>query len=71
MDRHLLTFGAGARTCIGKNISIMEMCKLVPQVLRQFELEWASDESEWDVQTYWFAKQMGLLVRFKERTQAQ
>ncbi|ETS84381.1 hypothetical protein PFICI_02406 [Pestalotiopsis fici W106-1] len=63
MDRHLLTFGAGARTCIGKNISIMEMGKLVPQVLRQFQLEWASDEPEWKIQTYWFAKQTGLLLK--------
>ncbi|KAI0170695.1 cytochrome P450 [Pestalotiopsis sp. NC0098] len=68
MDRHLLTFGAGARTCIGKNISIMEMGKLVPQVLRQFHLEWASDEPAWKVETYWFSKQTGLLVRFRERS---
>uniref|UniRef100_A0A8H7KBQ6 Cytochrome P450 n=1 Tax=Bionectria ochroleuca TaxID=29856 RepID=A0A8H7KBQ6_BIOOC len=67
MDRHLLTFGAGARTCIGKNISIMEMGKLVPQILRQFDLEWASDEPDWKVETFWFAKQTGLLVRFRER----
>ncbi|KAH8652879.1 putative P450 monooxygenase [Ilyonectria robusta] len=67
MDRHLLTFGAGARTCIGKNISIMEMGKLVPQVLRQFELEWASEKPDWNVRTYWFARQQGLLVRFKSR----
>ncbi|CAG9990779.1 unnamed protein product [Clonostachys byssicola] len=69
MDRHLLTFGAGARTCIGKNISIMEMGKLVPQILRQFDLEWASDEPGWKVETFWFAKQTGLLVRFRERSQ--
>ncbi|KAF2804541.1 cytochrome P450 [Mytilinidion resinicola] len=67
MERNLLTFGAGVRTCIGKNISIMEMGKLVPQVLRQFDIEWASSEREWTVTTYWFAKQTGLLVRMKPR----
>ncbi|KAI8649573.1 hypothetical protein NCS55_01457400 [Fusarium keratoplasticum] len=67
MDRHNLAFGAGARTCIGKNISIMEMSKFVPQVLRQFDLEWASSEPGWRVKTYWFAKQTGLLVRFHRR----
>ncbi|KAK2774839.1 cytochrome p450 oxidoreductase [Colletotrichum kahawae] len=70
MDRHLLTFGAGARTCIGKNISIMEVGKFVPQILRQFDLEWASTEPEWKVKTYWFAKQSGLLVRFTPRSAA-
>ncbi|KAI8711253.1 hypothetical protein NCS52_01501200 [Fusarium sp. LHS14.1] len=67
MDRHNLAFGSGARTCIGKNISIMEMSKFVPQVLRQFDLEWASSEPGWRVKTYWFAKQTGLLVRFHRR----
>ncbi|GJC78609.1 cytochrome P450 monooxygenase AFLA_114810 [Colletotrichum liriopes] len=64
---NLKQFGAGVRTCIGKNISLMEMSKLIPQFLRKFELEWASAEPEWDICTYWFAKQTGLLVRVKER----
>ncbi|OHE92206.1 hypothetical protein CORC01_12500 [Colletotrichum orchidophilum] len=67
MDRHNMSFGAGVRTCIGKNISIMEVGKVVPQILRQFHLEWASSEPEWQVSTYWFAKQSGLLVRFSPR----
>jgi hypothetical protein len=45
----------------------MEMGKLVPQVLRQFDLEWASSEPHWKVKTYWLSKQWGLLVRMKER----
>jgi len=60
-------FGAGTRTCIGKNISIMEMGKLVPQVIRDFDLEWASEEPSWKVHTYWFSKQSGFLVRMKPR----
>ncbi|KPM41703.1 hypothetical protein AK830_g4860 [Neonectria ditissima] len=67
MDRSLLTFGAGTRTCIGKNISIMEVGKIVPQILRQFDLEWASDKPDWQIKTYWFAKQSGLMVRFTAR----
>ncbi|KAF4334064.1 cytochrome p450 oxidoreductase [Fusarium beomiforme] len=53
MDRHLMTFGYGSRTCIGKNISIMEMGKLVPAMLRNFDIEWASKSPEWVVKTYW------------------
>ncbi|KAJ5897370.1 cytochrome P450 [Penicillium tannophilum] len=52
MDRHLMTFGYGSRTCIGKNISIMEMGKLVPQLIRHFEIEWASEDPEWKVETF-------------------
>ncbi|KXH41590.1 hypothetical protein CSAL01_01092 [Colletotrichum salicis] len=68
MERHNMSFGAGVRTCIGKNISIMEVGKVVPQILRRFSLEWASSEPEWQVTTFWFAKQSGLLVRFSPRT---
>ncbi|KAJ5656902.1 cytochrome P450 [Penicillium longicatenatum] len=68
MDRHLMTFGYGSRTCIGKNISIMEMGKLIPQLIRHFEIEWASEHPEWKVETFWFAKQHGLKCRFRSRT---
>lgn len=38
MNSYLLAFGAGSRTYIGKNISLLEMHKLVPAVLRRFEV---------------------------------
>ncbi len=38
MNRCLFSFGGGARTCAGKNISYLEMYKLVPSVLRTFDV---------------------------------
>jgi cytochrome P450 len=38
MTGTMLHFGMGARTCIGKNISLLEIYKLVPTVLRRFEV---------------------------------
>ena len=38
MTGTMLQFGMGARTCIGKNISLLEIYKLVPTVLRRFEV---------------------------------
>ena len=38
MDRMLLHFGFGHYTCLGKNIGLLEMYKLVPAVLRHFEV---------------------------------
>jgi cytochrome P450 len=38
MNQSLFTFGAGARTCVGKNISYLEMYKLVPAILRTFDV---------------------------------
>jgi cytochrome P450 len=38
MSGMLLHFGMGSRTCIGKNISLLEIYKLVPTFLRRFEV---------------------------------
>ncbi|KIV87915.1 hypothetical protein PV11_03431 [Exophiala sideris] len=38
MESSIFSFGAGARTCIGKNISLLEIYKLVPAVLMRFEV---------------------------------
>lgn len=38
MENHIFSFGMGARTCIGKNVSLLEMYKLVPAFLNRFEV---------------------------------
>lgn len=38
MNATMFQFGAGSRTCIGKNISLLEVYKLVPSVLRRFDV---------------------------------
>lgn len=60
-------FGYGARTCIGKNISIMEMGKFVPQMFRHFDIEWASKDPEWKTHAAWFWKQSDMWVKFRPR----
>ncbi|KAK2051346.1 cytochrome P450 [Colletotrichum caudatum] len=67
MEQSFLAFGHGSRTCIGKNISLMEMGKFIPQLLRNFHIEWASDQPEWKTHAAWFWKQSGLNVRLRRR----
>lgn len=38
MENALLTFGAGNRSCIGKHISYLEVFKMVPSLLRRFDV---------------------------------
>lgn len=38
MNAHMMQFGMGSRTCIGKNISLLEMYKAIPAILRRFEV---------------------------------
>lgn len=38
MEGNMFQFGMGARTCIGKNIGLLEVYKIVPSFLRRFEV---------------------------------
>ena len=70
MDRNYLAFGSGARTCLGKNISLLEMSKLVPQILRRWKVELSHPEKEWELADYWFVKQTGLFCRVTKRVKS-
>ncbi|EAQ82928.1 hypothetical protein CHGG_10746 [Chaetomium globosum CBS 148.51] len=66
MKRNLLTFGAGPRGCIGKNISILEMWKVVFELYRNFDISLASDK-EWTVNGTWFTAQSDVAAIFKPK----
>lgn len=67
MEQSIFTFGAGARTCIGRNISLMEMAKIVPQLLRRYEFALVKPEKEWKLRNCWFVLQEGLICTVKKR----
>ncbi|KAI5795723.1 pisatin demethylase [Geopyxis carbonaria] len=67
MERSFLGFGAGSRTCVGKNISRLEMYKAVPELLRRYEIELERPEREWRLLNVWFVKQTGVVVRMRRR----
>ncbi|KAF4549640.1 Cytochrome P450-like protein 81 [Elsinoe fawcettii] len=67
MENHIFSFGMGARTCIGKNISLLEMYKMVPALLNRFEIDFDRPDREWDLHNAWFVKQTGFHVRLRER----
>ncbi|KAK1825735.1 cytochrome P450, partial [Podospora conica] len=67
MNGMMLQFGMGSRTCIGKNISLLEIYKLVPSMLRRFEIEFDDPNQEWKIVNAWFVKQYNFDTRFKLR----
>lgn len=69
MERNFFAFGTGSRTCLGKYVSLLEMNKLIPQVLRHYDLTLVHPERDWTVETYWFSKQLGLECRMKRRSE--
>lgn len=48
-----LNFGGGARKCIGRNISWIEMLKVIPEILRKFNVQLTYPEKEWHVVNHW------------------
>lgn len=67
MDKHMLIFGAGTRTCIGKNISLAELHKLTPAILRNFDLKLVEENSCWKTRNCNICKQDMGLVRLRKR----
>ncbi|KAI0907735.1 cytochrome P450 [Ustulina deusta] len=67
MNGHMFQFGMGARTCIGKNISLLEMYKVVPSLLRRFEIRFKDPSQEWKTVNAWFIKQQNFKTLFERR----
>ncbi|KAK8076355.1 hypothetical protein PG994_003627 [Apiospora phragmitis] len=62
-----LVFGAGTRTCIGKQIALSEIYKFVPLMIRKFEFELVNPSKSWTTHDYFFNKQSGVQVTVKVR----
>uniref|UniRef100_A0A0D2XL07 Pisatin demethylase n=1 Tax=Fusarium oxysporum (strain Fo5176) TaxID=660025 RepID=A0A0D2XL07_FUSOF len=60
-------FGHGSRTCLGKNIALMEISKLIPQLIRKFDIELADPQMKLETENVWFVKQTNVIVEIKER----
>ncbi|VUC37777.1 unnamed protein product, partial [Clonostachys rosea] len=66
MEKNWMPFGAGSRTCIGKNISLLEMNKLVPSLIRRFDFK-RQTTGEMKHENFWFVKQMNLEYKVAAR----
>ena len=60
MDQYYFPFGSGSRTCIGKNISLMEISKLIPELVRHFDFSLLRPDQELETENVWFVKQKNL-----------
>ncbi|KIW16499.1 hypothetical protein PV08_06554 [Exophiala spinifera] len=67
MEHSLLSFGAGKRSCLGKNIALLELHKLVPAMLLKFKIELAHPEWEWTVENAWALNQRDIEVTLSLR----
>ncbi|KAI3319510.1 cytochrome P450 [Xylariaceae sp. AK1471] len=67
MNRHWMPFGLGSRVCIGRHVSMLEMTKLVPRIVRDFDFELPQrqvlEDHHWSTQNLWFVKPRGFELR--------
>jgi cytochrome P450 len=63
MNRAFFAFGAGAHTCSGKNLSMMEITKLIPSLLMRYHLKPAEGFKEGlKTDNHYMALQRGVRV---------
>ncbi|KAF5967706.1 cytochrome P450 monooxygenase [Fusarium bulbicola] len=57
-EAYFMTFGQGSRTCLGNNISLMELAKAIPQIVRHFDFapDTESGDPEYATENVWFVK---------------
>jgi cytochrome P450 len=67
MERSWMPFGHGSRTCIGKNISILEISILVPQLVHYFDFELVHPEQELVSNNVFLVKQQNVFCRITDR----
>ncbi|KAL2822160.1 cytochrome P450 [Aspergillus cavernicola] len=66
MDRFIMQFGMGARTCLGKHISMCEIYKAIPELLKAYTFELGSEE-EMQTTSWWLHKPVAIDVRVRRR----
>ena len=53
---------------MGKHISLMELNKLIPELVLRFDVEIADKKHDWTVHNDWFVVQSDFQVRLRKRT---
>ncbi|KAK1753876.1 cytochrome P450 monooxygenase sdnT [Echria macrotheca] len=64
MDRYHLIWGGGARTCPGRHLAEMVLCKVVPALCREFDIEVVARPGDDETKFYFMAMLTGVRARF-------
>jgi len=67
MNNADLSFGAGSRICLGQNIALMQMYKVVASMCLLYDVEMADPEREWRTVNSFFVRQEGVEVKIGRR----
>jgi len=70
MERCMFQFGGGSHVCIGRHLALLEMNKVLPQLLRRYEIQLVNPNKPLDHHSSFFVVQWGLLAYLKLREKA-
>ncbi|KAK4096971.1 cytochrome P450 [Parathielavia hyrcaniae] len=65
MERTHLIWGGGARTCPGRHLADLVLSKVVPMLLKEFDVEITAMPAEKDMPCYFLAMMTGVKARFR------
>ncbi|KAI3316965.1 cytochrome P450 [Xylariaceae sp. AK1471] len=68
MERYMCQFGGGAHVCIGRNLALLEINKVCPRLLRDFDFQLVNPTRELKAKATFFVVQEGLEVYISRRT---
>ncbi|KAF2170613.1 hypothetical protein M409DRAFT_64291 [Zasmidium cellare ATCC 36951] len=69
MDSYFMPFGLGSRTCIGRHISMLEMCKVIPMVISQFDFDLVDRMERFETVDIFLVKPKDFRVVVRARSQ--
>ncbi|TGJ80519.1 hypothetical protein E0Z10_g8247 [Xylaria hypoxylon] len=67
MERYMCQFGGGAHVCIGRNLALLEINKVCPRLLRDFDFQLVNPTREIKAKATFFVVQEGLQVYISRR----
>ncbi|KAI1173081.1 cytochrome P450 [Nemania sp. FL0916] len=67
MRANMFTFGAGARNCIGKNLAMMQLTKIIVELYQNFQITLVNPDKTWKVSGGWLTRQTDMDVVLTKR----
>lgn len=62
-----IVFGGGSRICLGRNLSLMEIYKVVPTLIATFDIELEDPNEVWWTSSRWFYRTQGVVCKLRQK----